>query len=231
MAFALTRTFDLSATTNPLNVLAYTAMFYGARLGTFLVLREWTVPSKQKQLKEFDKTPRLKRVPFAIAVSMFYAFMTCPLMYVARAVSSSSELVLLDSWRGITMNIGVGLALLGAIMEAITDGQKFWIKRYSNKTEDLFVGPTGGFYKLCRHPNYFAEVMYWFGLFIAGVPSFGKSPIAWICSSFGLYGILGIMKGASKRLDGKQNDNYKGQEDYENYIKDVPASIWPWSRS
>jgi len=223
MAYAITRAFNISilggsSSVNSLSLLASTVMFYGARLGTYILLREWTVPSKS--LKGYDKTPRLKRIPFAIAVSMFYAFMTCPLLYAARAAGK----------KNVMMNVGVGLALLGAVMEAITDGQKYWIKRCNASKDSLFVGPTGGFYRLCRHPSYFAEVLYWFGLFVAGIPSFDNSPIAWICASLGFYGILGIMKGASKRLDAKQFENYKGQEDYENYRKQVPATIWPWMK-
>jgi len=230
MAYAITRTFNINiGSVNSLSLLASTVMFYGARLGTYLLLREWTVPSKSKSIKEFDKTPRLKRIPLALAVSMFYAFMTCPLMYAARAVSLSETTFI--GKKAVMMNVGAGLALLGAVMEAITDGQKYWIKRCNSSNDNLFVGPTGGFFRLCRHPSYFAEVLYWFGLFVAGIPSFDNSPIAWVCASLGFYGILGIMKGASKRLDAKQNENYKGQEDYDNYRKQVPANLWPWMRN
>lgn len=219
MGLAVFQSFEIGFSLSPLSLLATAVMFYGARLGTFLLLREFTVPSKKAQVKSFDKSPRLKRIPLALGVSMFYAFMTSPLLFAARASLENN----------VVMNVGLALAWLGAIVEAITDCQKFLVKRASTD-ENKFVGPTGGFYRLCRHPNYFAEVFYWFGLSVAGAPSFGNNPIAWVCAVLGFYGIFGIMSGAAKRLDGKQEEKYFGQEEYEKYKKDVPASLWPWVR-
>lgn len=224
MGIALFRTFEMGALgiRSPLFLMALSVIFYGARLGSFLLIREWTVPSKAKTIKEFDKAPRLKRIPLALSVSIFYAFMTSPLLYAARATGANIHKN--------TMLVGVGLAWLGAGMEAIADWQKFWVKR-RGADETTFVGPTGGVYRLCRHPNYFAEVMYWFGLLVAGVPSFGKSILAYACGSLGFFGIYSIMSMASKRLDGKQDEKYKGQKKYASYKLQVPASLWPWVRS
>lgn len=221
MGLALLQTFQIGISASPLSLLTMAVMFYGARLGGFLLLRELTVPSKAKQIKEFDKSPRLARIPLALSFSIFYAFLTTPLLYAARAAPLENNLV---------TNIGVALAWLGASLEAIADGQKYLAKK-KGASEENFVGPTGGCYRLCRHPNYFAEVLYWFGLFVGGIPSFGKSPIAWVCSAFGFYGIFGIMTKATERLDGKQKEKYAGQEEYDTYTKEVTASIWPWSSS
>ena len=220
MGLTIFQTFQIGFSLSPLSLLASAVMFYGARLGTFLLLREFTVPSKKEQVKSFDKSPRLKRIPLALSVSLFYAFMTSPLMFAARASLEDSTI----------MKVGIAVAWLGAGMEAVADAQKFLVKR-ATSDENEFVGPTGGFYRLCRHPNYFGEVMYWFGLAVAGSPSFGTNPIAWACSLLGFYGIFGIMSNASKRLDEKQNEKYSGQEEYEKYTKEVPASLWPWVRS
>eukprot|EP00548_Thalassiothrix_antarctica_P013094 CAMPEP_0194169094 /NCGR_PEP_ID=MMETSP0154-20130528/3789_1 /TAXON_ID=1049557 /ORGANISM="Thalassiothrix antarctica, Strain L6-D1" /LENGTH=335 /DNA_ID=CAMNT_0038880337 /DNA_START=30 /DNA_END=1037 /DNA_ORIENTATION=+ len=222
MALALTKTFQIGLfNLTPLSLLATAVMFYGARLGAYLLVRNLTVPSKAETMKKLDKSPRLQRIPLAIAVSMFYAFITSPLMYAARYSVANS----------LVMNVGVSLAWLGALMEAIADAQKYLVKRSAAKeTDTTFVGPTGGVYRICRHPNYFAEVIYWFGVALAGVPSFGKSPIAWGCSLLGFYGIFGVMTSASKRLDEKQKEMYGGQSDYDNYKNDVTGAIWPWAR-
>ena len=229
MGLVLYNTFKIGllSVTSPLSLLALAVMFYGARLSSFLLLREMTVPSKAEQIKSFNKSAPLKRIPFAVAVSMFYAFMTSPLMFAARGGAAAT--IAAGSTKSTIMNAGVTITWFGAIMEAITDYQKLLAKRANPDDESTFVGPTDGFYKLCRHPNYLAELVYWFGLTIAGSPTFGKNIIAWICSSFGLYGIYGIMTGASKRLDGKQDEKYAGQEKYDKYKSDVPASLWPWT--
>ena len=91
MGLALYNQFQIGVSSSALSLLATAVIFYGARLGSFLLLREFTVESKRDQLKSFDKTPRLKRIPLAIAVSMFYAFMTSPLMYASSLRSWTSR--------------------------------------------------------------------------------------------------------------------------------------------
>ena len=114
MAVALTRACDLRlGATDRASLLAAAVAFYGARLGLFLLFREWTVPSKAEAIKKFDTSPRLKRIPLALGVSVFYAFMVSPLMYAARAPLNGNTVA----------NAGVALAWAGAVMEAIADGK------------------------------------------------------------------------------------------------------------
>ena len=221
MGFTISKAFGIClATASPLSFLVLGVIFYGVRLGSFLLLRELTVESKRQQIKAFDKSPRLQRIPLAISVSIFYAFMTAPLLYAARTAMEDN----------VVLKIGVIVAWLGAIVEAVTDGQKFLAKRNA-KDESTFVGPTGGFYRISRHPNYLGELVWWFGLSLSGVPSFGNDPIPWVCSMFGLYGIYGIMSGAAKRLDGKQQEKYAGQEKYDVYRNEVQALLWPFTKA
>jgi steroid 5-alpha reductase family enzyme len=181
-------------------------IFYGFRLGSFLLLRELTVPSKQKQIKSFDKTPLLKRVPFSISVAMFYAFMVTPVMYACRQFVNTGTP--LPKGANQIAFLGAAIAWFGALMEAIADGHKFLVKRGKDESVD-FHGPTTGVYAMSRHPNYIAEIVYWFGVLLCGIPSFGKSPIAWICSSLGFVGIYKIMIGATDRLDAKQEEKVR----------------------
>lgn len=181
-------------------------IFYGFRLGSFLLLRELTVPSKQKQIKSFDKTPLLKRVPFSISVAMFYAFMVTPVMYACRQFVNTGTP--LTKGANQIAFLGAAIAWFGALMEAIADGHKFLVKRGKDESAD-FHGPTTGVYAMSRHPNYIAEIVYWSGVLLCGIPSFGKSPIAWICSSLGFVGIFKIMVGATDRLDTKQEEKVR----------------------
>lgn len=182
-------------------------VFYGARLAGHLLARQLTVPDIAKRIKAFDKTPRPKRLTLVPPLALFYAFMTSPLLFALRAPPASANI----AWAG------CGAAWAGAVIEAVADAQKFLHKRstFATTAPGTFSGPTGGLYGKCRHPNYFGEVLFWFGLLVAGAPSFGKSPTPWACGAVGFYGIYSIMAGATKRLDGKQKETYGGQPTYD----------------
>jgi len=211
---------------NPSLLLASAAAFYGLRLGTFLLARELTVPSKAKVIKEMDKTPRLKRVPLVANVSLFYALMTGPVLYALRAPVPAGGV------RAAVALGGAALAWGGAVLEAVTDLQKWSFNRggggNGGVVERVFVGPTGWAYSVVRHPNYLGEVLFWTGMFVGGVPSFGRNYVAWIGSTLGLAGIWAIMLNATKRLEGKQKESYGGQEAYENWTLRTRYPLLPF---
>ena len=203
------------------SALALTSFIYGIRLSAFLFMREYTVESKRKQFKDLDKSSRLKRTPLALGVSLLYAFMVSPALFALRvSVDASSTL-------GKVQVFFTGLSSFGMVLEAIADQHKYEAKRQSKDGENKFVGPTTWSYNLCRHPNYLGEILFWTGLFGAGSVSFGKSITAWVCGVLGLWGILGIMLGASSRLDKKQTEKYAGQPAYEDWKKEVSFSVIP----
>lgn len=222
----LLKTFDV-APGGPAMSLAGAMIFYGIRLGAFLLLRQITVPSKNKIIKEFDKTPRLKRIPFSLTIGLFYGFMNTPALYLFRTDGLLSETGVLIA------KIGAAMAWLGATIEAWTDGQKFLAKRGKDESLD-FMGPSKGWYGVSRHPNYFAEILFWSGLVVAGLPGFFVNlslgnGIALVCSLLGFSGITRTMLGATERLETKQDTNYGGQMSFEawksNTNKLVPTNI------
>lgn len=211
------------ASADPSFLLVSAAAFYGLRLGLFLLIREMTVPSKAKVLREMDTAPRLKRVILSANVSLFYALLTGPIMYALRTPAAAGNKLALG---------GASLAWFGAGLEAITDLQK-WVFNRGLKVEEegdnkVFNGPTGWAYSVVRHPNYLGEILFWTGIFVGGIPSFGRDYVAWIGSALGLSGIWAIMTGATKKLEGKQNESYKGQEKYESWIKKTRYPLIPF---
>ena len=202
-------------------ILALNTLVYGLRLASFIFLREQTVESKKKIFKELDKTAALKRIPLALSVSLLYAFMTSPALFALRGTApvpgSVGEKI---------QQVGAGISIAGTILEAIADQHKYQVKIGKDES-DTFTGPTTWSYRLCRHPNYLGEILVWIGLFAAGSVSFGKSIVAWVCSVLGLWGILGIMFGASSRLDKKQEEKYSSQRAYIEWKEKVPSSLVP----
>mmetsp|Transcript_21728 Transcript_21728/g.47374 ORF Transcript_21728/g.47374 Transcript_21728/m.47374 type:complete len:325 (+) Transcript_21728:42-1016(+) len=209
----------------PSALLANASLLHGIRLAAYLALRNATVPSKSKQMASMDKTPRLKRLPLALNVSLLYAFMVTPVLYALRG----NEEIIADHMDKKQM-AGVAVAYLGLAIEAIADAHKFIVKRQKNADYGCatFVGPTGGTFLLCRHPSYFGEVLFWFGLLVGGAFTFRKNATAWICSTLGMIGISFVMFSASKRLDKKQLDTYGGQKEYDEYRARVRGSLIPF---
>jgi hypothetical protein len=128
-------------------------LFYGLRLASFLFLRDlggWKPPASRPE------PSRLSRIPFALSLSLFYAFMTTPVLYALRAPAA------LGSVGGKIALAGTGLAWSGAVLEAVADAHKFVRKAKTASTTNAtttdttknFVGPSSGVYSLTRHPNY-----------------------------------------------------------------------------
>jgi len=194
-------------------LLAKACVFYGARLGSYLLLRE-RVRKRESPIKNGSIS---SRVIFSLSVSLFYALLTAPVLYALRKPLVSS-----------ISTGGAYLAWLGAILEAIADGQKFVVKQANKDVGDTFVGPTSLAYRISRHPNYLGELLFWTGIFVGGAPSFGKNVAPWVCSGLGLVGIFSIMIPSTTRLEKAQKEKYGGQEKYENWKKQVSGSLLPF---
>jgi steroid 5-alpha reductase family enzyme len=132
------------------------------------------------------------------------------------------------TWKSYVAWSGCTLAWVGAIVESIADTHKFIVKGRTHSSAVAFRGPTHGLYSLTRHPNYTGEVVFWVGIYLSGLPAFGTSIIAWLCSTAGLYGIVTIMRGATKSLEKKQGEKYSGQPKYDTWKKDVPVALLPF---
>jgi steroid 5-alpha reductase family enzyme len=199
------------------SLLAKACMFYGFRLGAFILLRS-AIREEGSSMKNGSVTSRLI---FSASLAPFYALLVTPVLYACRDATTPSTTVALA---------GAALAFGGALLEAMADGHKLAQKSFGGgkpKVEE-FVGPTTWTYRLCRHPNYLGEILMWVGLYLGGAPSFGSSIQAWVGSSLGLFGIVSIMLQATAGLEKRQGEKYKGQKLYEDWKAAVPAPLFPF---
>ena len=65
------------------------------------------------------------------------------------------------------MIAGALIWLLGLVIEAVSDAQK---SAFKSKAENRERFVTGGLWRYSRHPNYFGEMLVWWGLFVFAVP-------------------------------------------------------------
>lgn len=71
--------------------------------------------------------------------------------------------------------LGFAMFILGFIIETFADAQKFRFRRsQANRGRWVDVG----LWKYSRHPNYFGEILLWWGLFIVVAPAL--SGLAWL---------------------------------------------------
>lgn len=61
----------------------------------------------------------------------------------------------------------IALAIVGLLIESIADRQKY---RHKNRFPDQFMRT--GLWKYSRHPNYFGELLFWWGLSLPGLELF-----------------------------------------------------------
>jgi len=135
-------------------------------------------------------------------------------------------------------------AWFGAIVEAWSDAHKFWAKRGKDGSE-RFTGPRTWWYGASRHPNYLGEIVFWGSVLGSGFPAMlvaaanrsGGSGsgigillrialgtvLPCVCSGLGISGIIGVMLGATKRLEGKQTEKYGGQEAFEEWKSETSS--------
>jgi steroid 5-alpha reductase family enzyme len=113
--------------------------------------------------------------------------------------------------------IGIGVWCIGFFFEAVGDCQlKQFKKRIENKGKII----TSGLWKYTRHPNYFGEVVMWWGIFLIGL-SIEKGWIA-ILSPLTISFLLLRVSGVTM-LEKK----YQGNPEFEAYAKRTNA-FFPW---
>jgi steroid 5-alpha reductase family enzyme len=115
--------------------------------------------------------------------------------------------------------IGFAVSVLGLILESIADKQKSAQKK---------VGPdmvaTKGLYRICRCPNYLGEILFWTGVFVSGISTYGTVG-QWITAVVAYICIVYIMFNGAQRLEKRQMARYGNNEEYNAYANKTPIII------
>jgi steroid 5-alpha reductase family enzyme len=192
-------------------------LFFGLRLGGYLFLRgnvnakSCLVPLEQRQavvvpVNHPPSSPSLKgKLEMWISSSLLFVCFAWPARVVALSSGRASFL-----WQLVM--------LVAMLLEALADFQKASAKKL---VPNKFV--SNGLFTLCRHPNHFVElVMYYASLFAA----------AGLCSWFDLFvcllgisAITAIIYSGVKRLDAKQFETYRNDEQFLRYFNSTSKLI------
>jgi steroid 5-alpha reductase family enzyme len=215
---------DDSSTWSLSQLLVLATLLYGVRLMSYLLMRTFSVKSMEQQGARAEGMSRIKATILGVVVSILYAFMELPVVYALRVGAARG------TGRRVLQICGLLTCYLGLIVETVADQQKYNAKRRALVAygDPKFIGPTGGLYAITRHPNYTGEILFWLGLFVGGAVCFEGNAVAWTFSTLGLWSILSIMLGSTKRLEKKQEDMYGKQEKYEKWRQNVSWPLMPF---
>ncbi|MNJ51612.1 3-oxo-5-alpha-steroid 4-dehydrogenase [compost metagenome] len=116
-----------------------------------------------------------------------------------------------------TLTIGVIIAIIGLLFETIGDYQ---LKKFKQNPANKGKLMTQGLWSVTRHPNYFGEVVFWWGAFIATIQ--GTGSLIGIISPILITLLINRVSGIPL-LERK----YKDREDYKAYASRTSRFI-PW---
>lgn len=190
---------------------------YGARLGTYLVIRETRPAYRASQKADADRPARmglgLKSVIW-VTVSVLYVCMFMP----ALARTLADQRGISDALGGLSI-LGIAIMALGLVIEVVADVQKTAAKK---KDPQRFCDT--GLYRFCRYPNYFGEMLVWTGNLIAGA-SLLDNWLPWLLAALGYISIILIMLGSGRRFEAKQAARYGDIPEFRSYVARTPVLL------
>ena len=187
---------------------------YGIRLGSYLVLRDADPGYRNRDALRHATPSRvggLQKIAVWIGVAALYVLMARPAFLTLSAQAQG-----LLPW---SLPFGVAMMAAGLALESLADWQKF---RFKAAHPMSFCNT--GLYRVVRSPNYLGEMIFWLGLWYSAASVY-RGWLDWTLCSVGLACILGIMIGATRRLEKEQGTRYAANAAYASYVRTVPVLI------
>lgn len=181
---------------------------WGLRLAWYLLQRIIKM-GRDKRFDEIREKP-LKLVSFWLMQAVVVWLIFIPVAVVLSSVTKNPSTA---------TAVGVLLWLSGFLIELISDQQKFLFKKqYPNE----FIST--GLWRYSRHPNYFGEVLLWWGVFIVATPFLDGwlwlSIIGPLTISFVILFVSGIPV-----IEKSYDKKYGGRKDYREYKRSTSLFI------
>ena len=192
-------------------IIALAITFWGLRLASFLLIRVIRLRSD----KRFDGI----RESF-LRFGMFWFFQASivfvillPFLFVSQNGVLLRNLATLDVFGWMLFIIGLSVWLIGFVIEAVADWQKY---QFKNKNPKKWTDV--GLWKYARHPNYFGEMLCWWGLFVAMIPVLQGWQIIGAISPLAITGIL-LFGSGIPTVEKQHQKHYGKNKEYQQYRK------------
>lgn len=184
---------------------------YGLRLALFLYNREIKSNSYKKAMKGVadKKMPVFVMIFMWLFMGIYYTMQVSPVFY--RLYNGSNDVIL--------PLIGAIISIIGIVIESLSDKQKS-----EQKAKNPNAVATEGLFKICRCPNYFGELLMWFGVLVGGFSTY-KGIGQWLLAIISFIMICFIMFDGAKRLEVRQAKRYGDNPEFKQYCQKTPIII------
>ena len=182
---------------------------WALRLGSFLFMRIHKA-GKDRRFRLIK--PNFTR--FLMTWTLQGMWVSMCLLCVMTALSSKNGIILNNIFFA-----GLFVFILGFSIEIIADHQKT-IFRKDEKNKDKFIST--GLWAYSRHPNYFGEIMLWFGISVMSFSSLSGLQYLTLISPIFVYILLVYISGV-RILEDQGLKKWGDLESYKKYIKNTPS--------
>ena len=184
-------------------------LFWGVRLAIYLTYRNWGKPEDTRYLKiRQNNEPhfRYKSAYIIFGFQAILAWIVGSILFIA--IENNHPITWLD-------NLGFIVTLFGIAYESIADYQ---LMQFKNDIKNRGKLLQSGLWKLSRHPNYFGEILVWWGFFITTLTTgFHYNLIAPLLMTFLILRFSGVTL-----LEANLTSKF---DEYDNYQKKVNTII------
>ena len=199
-------------------LLASLVCIWALRLGSFLFRR----------VRQAGKDARFDQIKTSIAQFLMTwtlqgLWISFTLAAALAAITSTTRIPL-----GIFAWIGLAIWMIGFGIEALSDAQK---SRFRTDPANKGQFIHSGLWSWSRHPNYFGEIVLWFGVAIIALPVLRGWQ--WVSLISPLFVTLLITRiSGIPLLEKRADEKWSGQDAYESYKKRTSVLIpWPPKRT
>lgn len=189
---------------------------WALRLGTFLFAR---ILKDGADNRFDDIKPNPIRFFTAWTIQGLWVFLTSAAVTVALV---SLTIVDFDSTYTMTsLVVGGAFWIIGFVLEVVADAQKRQFKKQKD-TGSSFI--KSGLWRVSRHPNYFGEILLWFGAAIFALPALAGWQHIVLISPLFVTLLLTKVSGVPL-LEKKADAKFGHLDEYQDYKKATPVLI------
>ena len=182
-------------------------IIWALRLGSFLFLRVL----KDKEDRRFSEWKKNFHQFLRVwTLQGLWVFLTS----VAAVTAITSRKIIEPD---LFLYIGSFLWVFGFLFESIADYQK---RKFRSENKNKFI--QSGLWSISRHPNYFGEIVLWFGIALIAFPTLVGSQYISLISPVFVYLLLTRVSGVHI-LEKHADDTWGKKKDYKDYKEKTPV--------